>query len=138
MSRDCGELLASTRQIAGANAIPEKAIVANADQTIRQDVEHEPAKELAGIELEGLLTAVITVVLVGKANRFPIEGKQSGFGDGDAVGVSGQISQDLGRAAEGSFGEYNPLGGACLHEERGTIELGGTLAKGRAFAESLT
>lgn len=137
MGREFGKLLASTREIAGANAIAEKAVIANADEAIRKDVEQEPAKELTGIELEDLSTVVVAIVLVGKTDGVSIESQQSLFGDGDAVGVSGQIGQHLGRPAERRLGVDNPVGGACLHEQSGPIKMGSPLAKGGAVVESL-
>jgi hypothetical protein len=75
------------------------------------------AQELVGLELEDFLAIAVTVILIEEAHTFAVERDDPAFGAGDAVGIRGQIAQDLARTAEGAFGIDDPLLGRGLHEK---------------------
>src|SRR5579864_3794559 len=80
-------------------------------EAVRQDVQQKAADELAGTEphhLE-LVAAVVAVVLPSEADVIGAELDQTAVGDGDAMGVAGEIGEHLRRAGERRLGVYDPL-----------------------------
>ena len=81
-------------QMGGTLAISQKAIVADSDETLRQGVEEKATDKLHRAE-GGLLEDIVLPVFVPEADHAVFEIKEAAVGDSDAVGVTGQILQDM-------------------------------------------
>jgi hypothetical protein len=100
--------------VVGARAAGEQAIVADAVEALRQDVDQKSADELAGGERHDLL-AVATIgaiVLPSEGDIGVVPGDQTAVGDGDTVGIARQISQHGLWPAERALGIDDPLSSA--------------------------
>src|SRR5262245_32029053 len=84
----------------------------------REHVEQEAAHELACVEAHDLaaVTAVRAIVLPAEADMAFVEVKQAAVGDGDAMGVAGEIGENLLGPGEGLFGIDDPFGLAQWRE----------------------
>jgi len=88
------EQFAGACDIVGAGSLGEQAVVADAVEALGQDVDEEAADELVCCERHHLVAirAFEPIVLVLEADSVFVERDQPAVGDGDAVGVAGQIS----------------------------------------------
>ena len=86
---------ARSSDVVGAGAAGKQAVVANAVEAVRQDVDQEAADELVGRERHDLLaiTTIGTIVLPSEGDAGAVTGDQPAVGDGDAVGIARQIGQ---------------------------------------------
>ena len=100
--------MAAQRQFLLACTIGEKAVVADADEAIGQDVlQREATEKLHGIEFHWPIPRL----------RLPPVRKLTesesaaviAVGDGDAMGVASQVLEHLLRPAEGRLGIHHPL-----------------------------
>ena len=103
------EQLAAECQISLALTVGEDAVVANAMATRRQNMEEEAADEFVRLEDHGLLPTAMAVILPFERNGFIVAGKETAVGDGDAMGVTGEIAQHLFGPGEGSLGVNHPV-----------------------------
>ena len=86
--------------------IGEQAIVSDAVEAVRQNVDEEAADELVGGERHRLVAgaAVGTIILVPEGDAVLVEGDEPAVGDGDAVGIARQIGEHrLGSTPNGDF-----------------------------------
>ena len=90
-------------------AIGKEAEVADATEAGGQDVQEEPAHELARIERHDFAAAFLPIVLPEEADGGVGHGDEPAVRDGDAVGVAAEIGQHLLGAAEGRFGVDHPV-----------------------------
>jgi len=99
------EQLAGAIDVVGAGGLGEQAVVADAVQALGQDVDEEAADELVCCERHHLVAigAFEPIVLVFEADSVFVERDQPAVGDGDAVGVAGQIRQYRLGSGEGAF-----------------------------------
>src|ERR1700757_403063 len=83
-----GEQIAGACDIGRTVAVGEQAIVSDAVEAVRQDVDEEAADELVGGEPNRLVAgaAVGTIILVPEGDAVLVEGDEPAVGDGDAVG----------------------------------------------------
>jgi len=83
------EQAARSIDVVGAGAAGEQAIVADAVEAVRQDVDQESADELTGGECHDLLTIAPlgAIVLASEGDIGAVAGDQPAVGDGDAVGM---------------------------------------------------
>ena len=90
-----GEQFAGACEAGLAGGAGEQAVVADAVEAARQDVEQEAADELVGRERHDLLAvgAVAAIILVAEGDAGLVEGEQPAVRDGDAVGVARQIGE---------------------------------------------
>ena len=109
LGRRRGEEAAAEGEPGGALAVGEQAEVADAVEARRQDVEQEPAHELAGVEGHDLLATLAAVVLPAEADLVVGHGDEPAVGDGDAMGVAPEIGEDLLGPAEGALGVDHPV-----------------------------
>jgi hypothetical protein len=70
----------------------------------------EAPKEHEGVEGHGLSRVVVRVVPPGEGDVLAVEGEDAVIGDGDAMGVVGQILEDVFGASEGRLGIRVPVG----------------------------
>ena len=94
--------------------------MADAVEARRQDVDQESADELGSSECHNLLTIATlgTIVLPSEGDTAPVAGDQPAIGDGDAVGIAGQIEQHGLWPAERALGIDHPFGPAQWGEIR--------------------
>src|SRR5712692_6094072 len=83
----------------------------NALEAFWENVKQEATDELLGSECHGLASTAVAIVLPAKLNRPVIKVEQPVVGDGNAVGVACDVSEDLFRSVEGWFGIDHPI---CL------------------------
>ena len=72
-------------------AVGKKAEVADADQTLRQNVDQESAQKLICGDRHDLLLAAMRIVFPAKRDLIILERNQSMVGDGDAVRIASEI-----------------------------------------------
>ena len=93
--------------MAGAITISQKAIVADSDEALGEGVEEEAVDKLYRTE-GGLLEDIVLPVFVSEADHAVLEINQATVGDSDAVGVTGQILQDMLSVRDGVPNTDNP------------------------------
>ena len=100
-----GEQLARACDICGSVAAGEQSIVPDAMEALGQDVDQEAADELICCQRHGCVSIrpLDTIVLVPEGDAVRIGGDEPAIGDCDAVGVAGEITQDLPGSANGSL-----------------------------------
>ena len=105
------EQFASTRDILGTLAAGEQAVVADAMEARGQYVHQEPADELAGRKRHHLVSrgTFDPVVLPSEGDALVIGCDQAAVGDGNAVGIAGEIAQDLLGASERVLAINHPV-----------------------------
>ncbi len=88
----------------------EQAVVADAVEPLRQDVEQEAADELVGGDRHRLLPvgAGATIILVAERDAALVEAEEAAVRDRDPVGVAGQIGEHRLRPGEGRLGVDDP------------------------------
>ena len=92
-----------------AAGVGEEAVVTDTDEAARKDVEQEAAGELFKREGEGSRPPA-PVVLEAEGDARVVDVEQAVVRDRDAVGVAGEVLEDLAWSAEGWFGVDDPLG----------------------------
>lgn len=88
-----GEQGAAEGEVASAVTIGQQAVVPNAREAVRKDVEEEAAKELRRVESHDLLVIGVAIVLPPEGDRTVVEGEDAAIGEGDAVGVAAEVGQ---------------------------------------------
>src|ERR1043166_3928142 len=88
-----GEQLAGARDICGAGGACEQTIVADAMEAVGQNVDEEAADELVCCERHALVAIAPfdAIVLPLEGDAVVVAADQPAVGDGDAVGVAGEI-----------------------------------------------
>ena len=91
----CVEEPADGLDVPNPGAVGEEAVMADAVEAGRQDVEEEAADEFPGLEAHELLAvaAVCAVVLAAEGDEVGIGGDEPAVGDGDAVGVAREVGE---------------------------------------------
>ena len=111
-----------------AGAIGEEAVVPNPVEAGLEHVEEHAPDELGRRQRHGLLAgrAGPAVVLVAEAHAAVVEAAQALVADGDAVGVTAEVVEDLLGTGEGSLRVDHPFGLAgraeVLGEAPGVVE----------------
>ncbi len=80
-------------------------------------MEQEAADELDCVEGQDAAAVALSGISPAKAHLSVIEGEQPSVGDGDAVGVAGQVLQDMFGSAERRLGVDHPLSPAQRMEQ---------------------
>jgi len=134
---------ACSGELEGATGVAEQAVVTDAMETARQHVQEEAPHELLRCESQGLVAsaALHPVILPAESDAALVMGDQATVGDGDPMGVAGEIGEDRGGTGEGPLGIDNPLDLAQRREppgkSRGIGELG-VLAKELQLASGMS
>ena len=121
------------------SAIGEEAVVANAVEAGREDVEEHAAEELGRLQGHHPLAgrASSAVVGVAEAHGAVAEAAQALVADGDPVRVAAEVVEDLFGAGEGRLGVDHPLGLAGWSEVLGEApRVGERLQPGHSEAEA--
>lgn len=82
--------------------------VTDAWKAFWQHVQQEPAQELVVGKSHGAVLALMSVVSPAKRYAVVVDVKQAVIGNGDAMGVTGQILQNVFRTAERRLGVNDP------------------------------
>src|SRR5881409_1542756 len=93
----------------GAESICQKAEVTDTHETSGQDVEEEPAQELRRGQCHQALLVAVGVVLPAEGDALPVKDQESMVGDGDAMSVAAQVTENLPCASEGRLGIHHPV-----------------------------
>ena len=103
--RRCIEQLTRSRDVLGAPAIGEEAVVPNAVEPVGQDVDQETADELVGVERHELVASVSlgSVILPFEGHALAVEGDEAAVGDRDPVRVAGQVGEHRAGSAKRRF-----------------------------------
>src|SRR5207245_1422154 len=101
-------------ELGDAHTIRQIAVVADAMEAVGQDVEQEAADELVGVEGHRLSLVMVAIVLPEEADAAVGESDEAAVGDGDAMGIAGEIIEHLLGSAERSLGIDDPANGAQL------------------------
>jgi hypothetical protein len=99
------------------STVGEESEVSDANQTSGQDVKKKTAQELMGGNGHDLLLAAVGIVSPAEGNAIALEGHETMVGDGDAVGVAGQVVENMFGATEGWLGVDHPVLPAEFEEE---------------------
>lgn len=94
-------------QMGCAIAISEKPIVTDSDEALGQGVEEKAVDKVHRSE-GGLFEDVVLPVFVSEADHAVFKSQEAAVGDSDAVGVTGQILQDMLRVRDGVPYADNP------------------------------
>ncbi len=92
-----------------AVAVGEQAEVADLDEAGGQNVKQEAADELGCIEAHDAAPVVVPRIAPAKAHLAVLQAEQPTVGDGDAMGVAGQVLEHMFGTAEGRLGVDYPL-----------------------------
>ena len=110
------ECFAAAGEESSAGAVGQEAVVADADEALGEDVEQETPDELGkGKRQSSRSTAA--VVLEAEGDGSVVDVQQAVVRDGDAVGVAGEVLQDVLGVLEGGLGVDDPLGATGLAQE---------------------
>jgi|SRR5882762_1020063 len=93
----------------GAPAIGQEAERADADKAAGQDVEQEAAQELLRTEGHHSLLITVGIIFPAESNLVMLESHEAVVGDGHAMGVAGEIAEDMMGTAEGGLGVDDPV-----------------------------
>jgi hypothetical protein len=127
------EQLPAPRQIFGATAIAEEAVVTDSLQSEGQGMQQETADELMGADCHDLRLIAVGVVLPAKLNVVVIHRDQAVVGDGDPVRIASKVVEHLLGTGEGQFGIDDPL--LSAHGREISIKGLATLQMGEAVEE---
>ena len=92
--------------------VGEESVVADALETVRQDVQQEPAYELVGCERHRLHPGSVAIVAPREGDAVIINREEPVIGDGNAVRVASQVGENLLGAGERSLGVDQPFDAA--------------------------
>ena len=112
---------AAIGELGGALTVGEIAVVADAMEAVRQDVEQEAADELVGAKGHHLLLVVVAIILPAEADPAFGESHQAAVGDGDAMGVAAEIIKHLLGSAERALGVDDPCDRTSPGKENGNV-----------------
>ena len=101
--------LLAERQQSSAPAIGQEAEEADAYEAMWKHMEKKTAQKLLGCDSHQLLFAAVSIIF--PAERYLTIGEvdEPMIGDGDAMGVAGQVMKDVLRAAERRLGVHDPV-----------------------------
>ena len=87
----------------------EETEEADTDETARERVQQKAPQELLGGECHQTSFAAVDIILPAEGDLAVRESDQPVVGDGDPVGVAGEIMEHMLRSAEGRLGVDNPV-----------------------------
>jgi len=123
----CGhsEKVTAESQFVLAATVAEKTVVANALESVRQEVKQKAPDELKGGKRHGFWLVVVAVILPLEGDLVFLDVAEAVVGNGHTVGVTANVVEDLFRPGEGRFGIDHPFGLARGRQMR--IPLGSVL-----------
>ena len=99
--------------------IGEQPEVSDADKPTGQHMLHEAAKELDAVERHHFLGVGVRVIFPVERHGVIVDGRQAMVGDRHAVGVAGQVFEDLLGSAERRLGVHHPFRATQLVDPAG-------------------
>ena len=72
-------------------------------------MDKKSAQKLMGGNGDDLLLAAVGIIAPAKGDAIVFEGHETMVGDGDAMGIAGQVVENMFRAAEGWLGVDHPV-----------------------------
>ena len=81
--------------------LDKQAIAADAHEAFWQYMQEKATEEVYGIEGHDALLAAVRIIAPAEADALPVEGGDAVVGDGHAVGVTAEVTQDMLGPAEG-------------------------------------
>ncbi len=100
---------AALREFLLPHTVGQEAEVPQPVEAVRRDVEHQTPQEFHGLERQGAQAVAVLVVLVAEGHLAVLQGDEPVVGDGDAMGIAGQVLEDVLGVLEGLFGVDDPL-----------------------------
>ena len=91
----------------------------DAHQTTGENMQQESAQELMCGNSHDLVLAAVCIVSPAEGDMIVLEGDETMVGDGHAMGVAGQIVENMFGAAERWLGVYDPVLPEQLAEKTG-------------------
>jgi len=91
-----------------ALAVSQEPIMADSDEALGQGVEEKAVDKVHGAD-GSLLEGIVLSVFIPEADHAVFESQEAAVGDSDAVGITGQIVQDMLRVRDGGPHTDNPL-----------------------------
>ena len=83
--------------------------MSNPDERLRQNVQQESPDELLGREGHFAFLVAMSIVPPTECDLIAVEGNQSKIGDGHAMGVAPEVTENLFRTTEGRLGIDDPV-----------------------------
>jgi hypothetical protein len=105
------------RQRLTAIAVGKQSEVADLDEAGGQDMEQEAADELDCIELHDAAAVAMPGVPPAEAHLSVVEAEESSVGDGNPMGVAGQVLQHMLGSSERRLGVDHPLSPAHVPKQ---------------------
>ena len=90
-------------------SIPEEAVIANALEPVRQDMEQEPPDELLGGQGHRFTLTAVAIVFPLEADLTVFDIEQAVVGDRDAVGISADVVEHLLGSGERALWHRRPI-----------------------------
>src|SRR6185312_7275309 len=97
------------RQQGSTAAVGQEAEEADAHKAVRKHMEKKAAQKLLGSYGHQFLLAAMRVVLSPASDLTIGECNEPMIGNGNAMGVAGQVMKNVLRSAEGRFGVHDPV-----------------------------
>src|SRR5215472_5306885 len=101
--------LAAKLKGSGTLVVGHEAEVPDADKALRQYVQQESANKLLCGNGHRALHVAVSIISPAERDVVAIECEQSMVGDGDAMGITAEVTQNLFRAAKRWFDVDDPL-----------------------------
>ncbi len=99
----------------------EQSVVADAGEARRQDVQREPPDKFVGVQRHHFGLGAVFIVFPGEGDFAVGKIEDAVVADGNAVGVSPEVVDDLLRSAERGFGVDHPVVLAQCLAQRGEV-----------------
>ena len=100
-----------------AHPVGQEAEVPQPVEAVRGDVQHQAPQEFHGLERQGAQAVAALVILVAEGHLAVLQGHEPVVGDGHAMGIAGQVLEDVLGVLEGLFRVDDPLLVAHVGEE---------------------
>ena len=97
------------RKQSRSTAVGQESEKANADEAAGQNVEEEASQELLRGKRHRSLLATVGIILPVESDLIIVEGHEAVIGDGHAMGVAGEVTDDMLGSAERGFGIDHPV-----------------------------
>jgi hypothetical protein len=108
----------SKDETVGFDAVGEEAEMAHANEAPGDDVAQKAPDELHTAQGQGLSAAAVSAILVAESDLAIVAGHDAFVADGDSVGVTAEIAQDLFGPGHGGLGVDDEfLNGSATQQE---------------------
>src|SRR5258708_7684390 len=95
----------------------EEAEVGDADQAVGDTMDGKAGQKRVGGNGHDLVLAAVSIVSPAEGGAMVLESHEAMVGDGDAMGIAGQVVENMFSTAEGWLGVNDPVLSAELPEE---------------------